>query len=129
MYVYSSYREIFLVLVPKLAPHFPSSQQSVQKVNIRHISTGASLTVAALPQIQKTFTTKKADDVSLGFVALLTAGRGFWLVHGILINDAALVFWNVVGVLLGIILCILKVKYTVHKRHAVQSAAINCPSP
>lgn len=71
---------------------------------------GLVLTIAALPQIVKTWRTQRSEDVSLAFVGLITVGRALWLAHGLAIGDASLVFWNVVGVALALLLTALVIR-------------------
>jgi MtN3 and saliva related transmembrane protein len=89
---------------------------------------GAILTVAALPQILKIWRTWRSDDVSLAFVVLIMVGRACWLAHGIATGDAALFYWNIVGVALAAALTVIIV---ITRRHGggVITPRFSIPQP
>lgn len=62
-------------------------------------------TVANVPQVKKTWQTKRADDLSLKMLLLLMTGVGLWVIYGLFKNDLLIVLANgATLVLLGIIL-------------------------
>ena len=72
----------------------------------------ASLTTAAfLPQVIKTWRTRKTRDISLGMFLVLCLGICLWLVYGILRGDLPLILANAVTLALAGTILALKLKY------------------
>lgn len=67
---------------------------------------------STIPQIRKTFKTKKSDDISIWLVIVLITGLGLWVIYGIIKNDIVLIGGNSIAVLLNSIMLGLKVKYS-----------------
>jgi MtN3 and saliva related transmembrane protein len=51
-------------------------------------------TLAFLPQVLKVWRTRSAADISLGMYVVFCAGVGLWLMYGLLIQSAPLLFAN-----------------------------------
>ncbi len=68
-------------------------------------------TSAFVPQALKIIRTKSTKDISLGMYVILTIGILFWLIYGILIDQAPIIFANLIGFTLTFIILILKIKY------------------
>ena len=68
-------------------------------------------TIAQLPQAIKTFKTKKARDISLGMYVLLVVGVFLWLVYGLIIKDAPVIFANAITLILVSTILGFKIKY------------------
>lgn len=68
-------------------------------------------TIAFAPQAIKVIKTKHTKDISLGMFCLMTGGIAVWLIYGILLRDAAIIFANVVSIILSAIVLTYKVKY------------------
>lgn len=71
---------------------------------------GALTTIAFAPQLIKALKTKSTKDVSLMMLFCSTSGMALWLVHGIQVNDHAIVAANSISVLLAASLLGLKLK-------------------
>ena len=74
---------------------------------IAGILTAASL----MPQLIKTFKTKKAEEISLGMLVTLICGIAAWIYYGILRKDWPIIATNAFSFLLNIFLMILRAKY------------------
>ena len=72
---------------------------------------GALTTVAFLPQLQRTWRTRSAEDVSLAMLLTFTTGVLLWLVYGILLQSWPIVATNVVTFLLTAAILLLKLKF------------------
>ena len=72
---------------------------------------GILTTSAFWPQLQKTWTTKSAGDVSLGMLVIFTSGVGLWLAYGIMIGAWPIILTNAVTLLLTSAILTLKVRY------------------
>jgi MtN3 and saliva related transmembrane protein len=71
---------------------------------------GALTTIAFAPQLIKALKTKSTKDVSLLMLFCSTSGMVLWLIHGLQVNDTAIVAANSVSVLLAASLLGLKLK-------------------
>ena len=64
-----------------------------------------------MPQMIKTFKTKKAEEISLVMFITLMCGIGLWIYYGILRKDFPIIFTNSFSFLLNVILIALRWKY------------------
>ena len=62
---------------------------------------GLLTTVAFVPQVMKTWSTRSARDFSLKMLVLFTAGVGLWLVYGVMIGALPVIVPNVVTLVLS----------------------------
>jgi MtN3 and saliva related transmembrane protein len=72
---------------------------------------GALTTVAFLPQLQRTWRTRSADDVSLAMLLTFTTGVLLWFVYGLLMQSWPIVVTNVVTFLLTAAILVLKLRF------------------
>ncbi len=72
---------------------------------------GLLTTASFLPQVIKTYQTKRAEDFNLAFMLLFTVGLIFWLVYGIIIREWPIILANSVTLVLNFILLGMKLKY------------------
>jgi MtN3 and saliva related transmembrane protein len=66
---------------------------------------------ASLPQLYKTWTTKKADDLSYWMLAFLLFGITMWLVYGSLIDALPVVIESTVSLVSVGLITVLKFVY------------------
>ena len=69
-------------------------------------------TIAFLPQLYKTWTTKSAEDVSLITLILFIIGLICWIVYGIKINSTPILVANIVTLIFNFSILILKLIYS-----------------
>lgn len=68
-------------------------------------------TFGFVPQVIRVLKTKDTTSISLGMYLMSVTGMLLWLIHGIVIQDTALMVANIISVTLsGIILC-YKLRY------------------
>ncbi len=73
----------------------------------------AILTTAAfLPQLIKTLTTKKADDVSLITLIMFITGVLFWIIYGYRISSLPIMLANVITLTLNSLILVSKIYYS-----------------
>ncbi len=72
---------------------------------------GTLTTVSFLPQVVKTFRTKRCDDLSLGMLLAFTTGVCLWLVYGIFLRSAPIMAANAVTLVLLAPLLVMKIRY------------------
>jgi MtN3 and saliva related transmembrane protein len=65
-----------------------------------------------LPQLVRGYKTKKLDDISYFFPAVLAIGMFLWLIYGILLGAIAVIVANTYGVSCNILLLIMKKVYS-----------------
>ncbi|WP_256012040.1 SemiSWEET family sugar transporter [Desertivirga xinjiangensis] len=71
------------------------------------------LTAASMiPQLIKTFRSKKAGELSTFIFVLLLAGTGLWTYYGFLKDDLPIIVTNSFSFLLNGLMLILKFKYS-----------------
>jgi MtN3 and saliva related transmembrane protein len=75
------------------------------------IIAGVFSTGALLPQVMKSFTSKRTEDLSFWMLALMITGGLLWFGYGIRKKDKPIIIAN--AVILGMVmsLLLLKVKY------------------
>jgi MtN3 and saliva related transmembrane protein len=80
---------------------------------ITAIGLGAAFctTIAFLPQLIKTWTTRSTKDISLGMFLIFTIGILLWLIYGLLVRDVPLIAANAVTLLLASIILGFKFRY------------------
>ena len=72
----------------------------------------AILTTAAfLPQLIKTLTTKKADDVSLITLVMFILGVLFWIIYGYKISSIPILAANLITFILNLLILMLKIYF------------------
>ena len=68
-------------------------------------------TIAFLPQLYKTWTTKSAEDVSLIMLILFITGLICWIIYGSRIHSIPILVANVVTFIFNFSILILKISY------------------
>ena len=68
-------------------------------------------TVANIPQVKKTWQTKRTDDLSLKMLLLLISGVGLWVVYGVFKNDVVIILANGATLVLLSIILYFKLRY------------------
>ena len=72
---------------------------------------GILTTIAFWPQLQRTWITKSAEDVSLGMLLTFSSGVLLWLLYGVLLGAWPIIVTNAVTFLLTAAIAVLKVRY------------------
>ncbi len=72
---------------------------------------GILTTVAVIPQLIKSFKTKKVMDVSPFMFAILLGGVGLWVVYGFLKNDYPIIITNGISFLLNFSMLFIMIRY------------------
>ena len=68
-------------------------------------------TIAFLPQLYKTWQTKKADDISLIMLILFITGLICWIIYGFKINSIPILLANIITFIFNFLILILKITY------------------
>jgi len=69
-------------------------------------------TIAFLPQVIKTWRTKKADDVSIVTLIMFITGLVFWILYAIQTNSLPVLIANIITFILNMAILILKLTFS-----------------
>lgn len=72
---------------------------------------GTLTTIAFLPQLERTWRTKSADDMSLVMLLTFTTGVFLWLIYGLYLMAWPIIATNAITFVLTLAILVLKVKY------------------
>jgi MtN3 and saliva related transmembrane protein len=72
---------------------------------------GILTTFSFLPQVIKTWQTKRADDFNLAFMLMFTVGLIFWNIYGIMLGEWPIILANSVTLVLNFVLLGMKLRY------------------
>lgn len=72
---------------------------------------GTLTSIAAIPQVVKTFKTRHVRDISIWQPLLLAFGVALWMMYGILINDVPLILANITPLICNVVLTGMKIRY------------------
>ena len=68
-------------------------------------------TIAFLPQVIKTWRTKKAEDVSIVMLLMFITGLLFWIIYAIETNALPVLIANIITFILNVTILTLKLIY------------------
>ncbi|QOX78384.1 SemiSWEET transporter [Trichlorobacter lovleyi] len=72
---------------------------------------GLLTSVAALPQVIKTWRSRHARDLSIWQPLLLSVGVALWLIYGMLIGDTPLILANITPLICNLLLTAMKIRF------------------
>ena len=72
---------------------------------------GILTSIAAVPQVVKTFKTRHVRDISIWQPILLAFGVALWMVYGFLIKDLPLILANITPLICNVVLTFMKIHY------------------
>jgi MtN3 and saliva related transmembrane protein len=65
-----------------------------------------------LPQLIKLFKEKKAEQLSVGMMAVLLGGLILWIIYGVRKEDPIIIISNAISLVLNISIMVLTMKYS-----------------
>ncbi len=68
-------------------------------------------TFSMLPQAVRIWRLKEARDVSIWMPSMITIGSCLWLVYGIMIKEAPIIFANAVALLISLFTLIVTIRF------------------
>ena len=68
-------------------------------------------TIAFIPQVTKTWRSRKTGDISLHMFLILSAGLSLWLVYGILLKNWPIMMANGITLFLASVVLGFKMRY------------------
>jgi MtN3 and saliva related transmembrane protein len=72
---------------------------------------GFLTSIAAFPQVIKTWRSRHARDLSIWQPLLLSIGVALWMIYGMLINDIPLIVANITPLICNLFLTAMKIRY------------------
>ena len=75
------------------------------------LTAGICTSISLLPQLLKLLRHKKAEDISLFYLAILFIGLGLWIWYGILRKDVPILVTNGFSLVINGIIIVFGVKY------------------
>ena len=80
-------------------------------IEILGLVAGTITSVTFLPQVVKIWKTKSAKDLSLMMLLLLMLGVILWLIYGLVIMSAAIIYTNSMVLAMSLIMLYFKLKF------------------
>ena len=80
-------------------------------IQLLGIVAGTITSVTFVPQVIKIWKTRSARDISLVMLLLLITGVLAWLLYGILVKDAAIIYTNSMVLAMSLILLYFKWRF------------------
>jgi MtN3 and saliva related transmembrane protein len=75
------------------------------------LAAGFLTTIAFIPQVRQIWRTRSAKDISLPAFAAFTLGVGLWFAYGILMDNAPMILWNGVTLVLAGAILAMKLRF------------------
>ena len=72
---------------------------------------GILTTISVLPQVIKSWKTKKTNDLSLSMYLILTTGVTLWIIYGLITKDLPVLLANSATLILLLFVIFLKRRY------------------
>ncbi len=80
-------------------------------ITVLGLTAGTLTTLSAIPQLVKTWKTRKTRDLSLGTYIILASGMFLWIIYGFLIYSIPVIAANTVSLIIILIILGFKIKY------------------
>ena len=80
-------------------------------IEILGLVAGTITSITFLPQVIKIWQTKSAKDLSLLMLLLLMLGVVLWLIYGLVVMSAAIIYTNSMVLAMSLIMLFFKVRY------------------
>ncbi|GEO05932.1 membrane protein [Adhaeribacter aerolatus] len=80
-------------------------------IQILGLVAGACTSLAAVPQLIKTWKTKEVENISLKMFLLYVVGMSMWLTYGIIKSDVPIIITNAIALAFHALMLFFKLKY------------------
>jgi MtN3 and saliva related transmembrane protein len=80
-------------------------------IEILGLVAGTITSITFLPQVVKIWQTKSAKDLSLIMLLLLMLGVVLWLIYGLVVMSAAIIYTNSMVLAMSLIMLYFKLKF------------------
>ena len=83
----------------------------IDYITVVGLAAGGLSIVAYIPQVWKTYTTKRAKDLSMKWLILTLTSSMLWFTYGVLSNSMPLILTSCLTALMNTSLILMKSKY------------------
>ncbi len=83
----------------------------MQAIEILGLVAGTITSITFLPQVIKIWQTKSAKDLSLMMLLLLMLGVVLWLIYGLVVMSAAIIYTNSMVLAMSLIMLYFKLRF------------------
>ena len=80
-------------------------------VTLIGFAAGTLTTLSFVPQVVKSYRSKRCDDLSFGMLLAFTCGVTLWLVYGLFLHSAPIISANAVTLALLAVMLAMKFRY------------------
>ena len=80
-------------------------------INTLGFAAASLTTLAFLPQVIKVWRSRSTKDISLPMLVTFIAGITLWLIYGLLVNAAPIIWANAITLVLNIVILKFKLKH------------------
>ena len=80
----------------------------IEPVELLGLAAGFLTAFSTVPQSIKIIKLKHAEAVSAGTCFMLVGSYVLWLAYGVIQGAISIIFWNIIGIVLGVTVLILK---------------------
>jgi MtN3 and saliva related transmembrane protein len=80
-------------------------------IDLLGFAAGTLTTCAFWPQLQKTWVSKSAGDVSMGMLAIFSSGVCLWFLYGLVLQSWPIILTNFITLILTGAILALKLRY------------------
>ncbi len=80
----------------------------IAPIEILGLFAGFLTAFSSVPQTIRIIRLKKAESVSAGTYFMLVGSYILWLSYGVIQGAISIIFWNIIGIVLGLTVLILK---------------------
>lgn len=84
---------------------------TISLTDMTGIAATTVIIISWLPQLWKSYTTKKTQDISWGYLGILFVGIALWIIYGYLYGSLLLVVGNTAAIFMVLLLSGMKYKY------------------
>jgi MtN3 and saliva related transmembrane protein len=74
-------------------------------------SAGFLIAISMIPQLIKSYKTKRVEDVSFWMLFIIMLGTALWIIYGILIASFPIIAMDGFGFFVNLLLIFMKIKY------------------
>lgn len=85
--------------------------KNMEPIEILGLVAGTITSVTFLPQVVKIWQTKSAKDLSLMMLLLLMLGVVLWLIYGLVVMSAAIIYTNSMVLAMSLIMLYFKLRF------------------
>ncbi|HZD17360.1 MAG TPA: SemiSWEET family transporter [Actinomycetota bacterium] len=90
-------------------------------------SWGIVMALSPILQIRRILHRRSSDDVSVGYLLVVTVGFGIWIAYGTIIGNLVIMLPNIVALLVGATTIVVALRYRATRRN--RGSPLHAPTP